>query len=228
MSLKKHRSPSAPFSLCVDWLTVLVFFAIIWFCAKCWGATDAAKRAANAVCKVSTADLSQGGEFSGSGILVEDANGDGQHYVLTAAHVVRGGDQQNVRCEWWNGSQVRGVVAGANSRVDCAIIRISSKPQGIAGAHLRCQPIQPGDSLLFLGYARGQDLVIRESRMRGWLTSGGSGVASGTSIPGMSGGPVIDDQGHVIGPLWGSGGDLPNETAFVTVAGRSTVLTANY
>lgn len=205
----------------VDYFFAALWLLILFVCGQCLGATPEQKVAANAVCKVSTRDLSAPGEFAGSGVLIVDAT---RGIVLTAAHVVRGGDQSNVRCEWHSGESIQGRVINYNPGPDVAVIQLRSIPDSVLGVELRCQPIQPGDNVLFLGYAGGRTLVIRDTRILGHL--GNSGVAQMTSEPGMSGGPVIDSEGKVIGPLWGS--DFVSETMFATVAGRSTVLTANY
>jgi hypothetical protein len=155
----------------------------------------------------------------GSGVLIIDAT---RGIVLTAAHVVSANGMPTI-CDWHDGSQISGRVTHFNRQVDVAVILLDSKPSNIKGAELRGQPIRQGEPVVFLGYSRGRDLTIRETSIRGYI--GMSGVANASSNPGMSGGPVIDARGRVIGPLWGSGMD---RTAFVTVAGRRTVLTADY
>lgn len=129
----------------------------------------------------------------GSGFLIS-ATG----YVLTAAHVV--GDQSDVSIRWQDGLETKGkVIARANGR-DVALIL--TDPHALALPLLRISP-KEGTSVYAVGAPLGEK--FQSSVTRGIISGvrrieGYNFLQSDVSVnPGNSGGPLLNDQGAVVG-----------------------------
>jgi serine protease Do len=143
---------------------------------------------------VSSVVLVRSGAGSGSGVLISR---DG--YVLTAAHVV--GDAEKVKLRWSDGSETDGEVVRQAAGRDVALVK--TDPRGHAPLPLETTPPPTGGVV----YAVGAPL---DEKLQGTVTRG---VLSGTPVitgyaylqsdasvnPGNSGGPLLDEQGKVIG-----------------------------
>ena len=133
------------------------------------------------------------GQTSGSGVLIST---DG--YVLTAAHAV--GSLPQVKLRWSDGTTTTGTVVGRSTGRDIALIR--------TGAHAAPLPLQPtAPSAGTTVYAVGSPLG---EKFQGTVTKGvisGSPLIGGYRFlqsdvavnPGNSGGPLVDEAGHVVG-----------------------------
>lgn len=140
-------------------------------------------------------------------VLVEDdsGHGSGVHigngYVLTAAHVVE--DKATMQVEDSTGRKQTGTVLWANKIYDVALIHIDDYI-GVQTARLNCTPtlsvgapVQAVGNPLDLTFIRAWGHVASDVRARGpWKLSF---IADMTLAPGMSGGPVYDEQGAVVG-----------------------------
>jgi S1-C subfamily serine protease len=134
------------------------------------------------------------GDGSGSGFLVSD---DG--YLLTNHHVV--GGSKYVKLKWADGSEVLGEVVRADSRRDVALIKADA--HGRAPLGLRHEPAQQGEAVYAIGSPLGEAQqntmtkgIVSATRTRDGLPYIQSDVAV---IFGNSGGPLLDQQGRVIG-----------------------------
>lgn len=137
--------------------------------------------------------LSTGSSF-GSGVLVS-----GEGYLLTNAHVVGGAKSLTVR--WSDGFEGRGEVVRVHQQRDVALVKVD--PHGRSALPIRATGLQPGQTVVALG-------APLEKQFQGTLTRG---VVSATRIldgfsfiqsdvavsPGNSGGPLMDESGHVVG-----------------------------
>lgn len=142
--------------------------------------------------------------------------GDGLY--MSAWHVVRDNPGGKIVVEWKNGKSVNAKVAGKEPLYDMVLLETTEKPFG--GVPLSLTNATPGSSLFLGGYSQGPLQAWRGRATRLAAPVGAPAAdwtfATGAAISGDSGGPVIDEKGCFVGPLWGSGG---GETCF-TNTGR--------
>jgi S1-C subfamily serine protease len=134
-----------------------------------------------------------GGGF-GSGFLISN---DG--YLLTDAHVV--GDLQTVRIHWSDGTEGTGRVVRVSRSRDVALIK--TDPKGHTPLPLRRDPPAQGASVFAIGALLSQQL--QGTVTRGVVSAlrsdhGYRFIQSDVTVgPGDSGGPLLDEQGRVVG-----------------------------
>jgi putative serine protease PepD len=135
------------------------------------------------------------GEGVGSG-FVYDKRG----YIMTAAHVVTGVDEVDIRL--YDGTKLRGKVLGADDQNDVAVIKVDR--DGLAAAPLAIgQTLQVGQ----LAIAIGSPFGLAETVTAGIVSSTDRVLPDGREViqtdapinPGNSGGVLADRQGRVIG-----------------------------
>ena len=134
------------------------------------------------------------GSGLGSG-FVYDKNG----YIMTAAHVVQGADQVQVRL--YNGTQLTGKVLGTDELNDVAVVQVDRT--GLAAAPLALgETIQVGQ----LAVAIGSPFGLNETVTAGIISAtdrtleGREVIQTDAPInPGNSGGVLADRRGRVIG-----------------------------
>lgn len=141
-----------------------------------------------------------------SSVLVsdDDGNGSGVHighgYIVTAAHVVEDHPQMDVTDSL--GNKHVGTVLWFNKAYDIALIKIDEYGQ-IRHSRLMCSPPKIGTNLV----AEGNPLNLQNITTWGRVASDVrerapwklSFIADMTVVPGMSGGPVFDKAGDVVG-----------------------------
>ena len=168
-------------------------------------APEAVKQAAENTCRVRVRFNQGGRDFTdwGSGCLVK-TDRPGHYYVITAAHVVeQAGGGESVEVEFWNGEKFIGAVVGEDRGADTATVKLRGGPT-LPGAEFRACGCDPavGEQVFFLGYAQITNLTYRSGTVRS--VNGRAIMASGNSIDGMSGGPVFDIKGRLLGDLFGT------------------------
>ena len=114
-----------------------------------------------------------------------------------------------------------GEVMVRDSQNDLALVRVSGSPAGAAplwqDVHAAAPP-RPGDQLLLIGSPYGLEGTVTTgivSRVSKKLIQ-----TDAAANPGNSGGPAIDDHGHVVGVLVSGGGENLN---FAVPIGRACV-----
>ena len=131
----------------------------------------------------------------GSG-FVYDSNG----YIMTAAHVVQGVDQVDVRL--YDGTKLTGKVVGTDQRSDVAVVKIDRT--GLKAAPLATgKPAQVGQ----LAVALGSPFGLNETVTAGIVSATDRVLDDGREVlqtdapinPGNSGGLLANRQGQVIG-----------------------------
>lgn len=136
--------------------------------------------------------LSGGGH--GSGFLVSS---DG--HLMTAAHVV--GSDKYVKIRWSDGLEGVGEVVRTYKPRDVALIK--TDPRGRQPLALRRDPPQPGDTVFAIGAPidpKLQNTVTRGVVSANRIMDGFSFIQSDVTVdPGNSGGPLLDEQGRVLG-----------------------------
>jgi S1-C subfamily serine protease len=146
---------------------------------------------------------------------------DGDTYLVTANHVVSHTVENNYVDVKRKGGSWAGEVMVRDPENDLALVRVSGSPAGAAplwqDVHAGSAP-RPGDQLLLIGSPYG---------LEGTVTTGIVSRVTKKAIqtdaaanPGNSGGPAIDQQGHVVGVLVAGGGENLN---FAVPIGRACV-----
>jgi putative serine protease PepD len=132
---------------------------------------------------------------AGSG-FVYDENG----YIMTAAHVIQGVDQVEVRL--YDGTELQGEVVGTDERNDVGVVKVDRT--GLKAAPLGIgQDLQVGQ----LAIAIGSPFGLNETVTAGIVSSTDRVLEDGREViqtdapinPGNSGGVLADRQGRVIG-----------------------------
>jgi putative serine protease PepD len=140
-------------------------------------------------------EIRRGESGIGSG-FVYDRRG----FIMTAAHVVEGVDQVDVRL--YDGTRLRGEVVGTDSANDVAVVKVDR--EGLPAAPLAVgQNLQVGQ----LAVAIGSPFGLAETVTAGIVSSTDRVLPDGREViqtdapinPGNSGGVLADRQGRVIG-----------------------------
>ncbi len=139
----------------------------------------------------------------GSGFIFDRDKG----YLLTNNHVVA--DADVIRLKLANGEQHRGKVIGRDARTDLAVVKIEGKFDAASLGELTLgdsDAVQPGHFALALGAPFGleasasQGIVSAKGRGSLDIAELGDFIQTDAAInPGMSGGPLLDAEGKVIG-----------------------------
>lgn len=141
----------------------------------------------------------------------------GASYLVTANHVVAGQLGTGITISRKGGSW-SGDISAVDPKHDLAVIRIDGSPAGAAALWQdpRGPRPQTGDELLLVGSPYG---------LYGTVTTGIVSRVTGRVIqtdaaanPGNSGGPALDNQGHVVGVLVAGGGENINFAVPITLA----------
>jgi serine protease Do len=131
---------------------------------------------------------------SGSGVLVSD---DG--YVLTNAHVV--GKAKTVKLRWSDGLETVGEVVRVADGRDVALVKTDAR--GRSPLALKRGAVVQGQQVYAIGSPMGQKFqgsVTRGVVSANRVIDGLSYIQSDVAVaPGSSGGPLLDETGHVIG-----------------------------
>lgn len=143
-------------------------------------------------CKASPLSMTIDG--SGTGFLINNRT------VVTAQHVV----EDMYSCT------IDGVALKMdqeNKTLDYATLSIGTR--GLESLPIRCEGFKRGENYYAIGYARGSrftmNRLIASSRFENATDENGQRIGThlrelrGTAIPGMSGGPILDKDGYVVG-----------------------------
>jgi len=141
-----------------------------------------------------------GGRSVGSGVLL----GDGR--ILTARHVLDGSDEASIVLA--TGEVVPAtVVALAHDGRDSALL-VAPALTGVGTSRLSIADELPdrGAAVAAIGHPDGGSAVARAGTLAGTLDSGPLAIDGGRVLtldldvePGMSGGPVVDEEGRLLG-----------------------------
>src|SRR5271154_7304420 len=144
------------------------------------------------------------GEDSGTGIVLNE-----EGLILTNGHVVEGASSLTVNAGGASSNTRPATLVGEEANSDLALIRVNPSGLGLKPLKLvSSSSLQVGDSV----YAIGNPYGLEETLTRGIVSALGREISApdGAKIagviqtdaalnPGNSGGPLLDDQGEVIG-----------------------------
>jgi len=141
------------------------------------------------------ADVKIVGDDGGHGSGVHIGNG----YIITAAHVLD--TEQGYTVKAHSGQVYNAITLWKAIEYDVALMRVD-KPR-LASADLDCAPLKVGDELV----SKGNPYDLQFLTMRGYVASivgkiarwHDAIIADISIAPGMSGGPVFNSRGHVVG-----------------------------
>jgi putative serine protease PepD len=144
------------------------------------------------------------GEDKGTGIVLND-----QGLILTNAHVVQGASSLQVSVHGSSSATTAATLVGEEANSDLALIRVNPQGLGLQALKLAsAKSVEVGDSV----YAIGNPYGLEETLTKGIVSALGRTISApdGAKItaaiqtdaalnPGNSGGPLLNDEGEVIG-----------------------------
>jgi len=144
---------------------------------------------------------SRSGNYGGTGFLI-----DPKGYIVTSLHIVDGSDSVFVQND--KGQSYKTSLVYRNKEYDLAVLEIQDSgykaPAMIPYTFRKVSP-ELGQQIYTLGYPR-DEIVYNEGYMSSATGFQGDTVSYQLSIPvnpGNSGGPVLDNQGNVLGIISG-------------------------
>lgn len=133
------------------------------------------------------------GEGHGSGVIFSPDT------IITAKHVVQNASE--IEIEFKDGVKRTAKVNWADQNADVAVLKLDVPYQHVKGASLRCETPKVGEELVAVGAPMDGRWVLswlKASSDRPWIEDTHY-VATGPLAPGMSGGPLFDRDGMVVG-----------------------------
>lgn len=139
-------------------------------------------------------------------IVLENGHGSGvyigNNLILTAAHVVTGAKDGKVKIKTEGGNILPGVVLWTSKERDIALVRTTGT-LGLRAARLSCTTPQIGDIINARGSPGPIEFFTAWGRVSGTIRSFGPWFEAVTTdmtvVMGMSGGPVFNTRGEVVG-----------------------------
>ena len=132
----------------------------------------------------------------GTGFIVHDAG-----LLITNKHVVEGNSQVNIRLA--TGGNYQGSVIGTHSTLDLAYIEIESGDTFSPLALSDSDAIRVGDNVIAIGFPLGPELGREPSVTRGIISAKREDLGflqtDADLNPGNSGGPLLNENGCVVG-----------------------------
>lgn len=137
-------------------------------------------------------------------IMTDGGHGSGFHigggYLITANHVVMKADTVSLKTSL--GGQAKAEVLWTNKAHDIALLRVEG-PLDLAVAPLSCRVPDVGEDIMAKGNPASDEFITVWGKIAGGERAFGPWrsvvVTDIATVPGQSGGPVLDSSGNVIG-----------------------------
>jgi len=137
-------------------------------------------------------------------VITKGGHGSGFHigngYLITAAHVVKDADKLQLKTSL--GGQAKAEVLWTNKAHDIALLRVEG-PLDLAVAPLSCRVPDVGEDIMAKGNPASDEFITVWGKIAGGERAFGPWrsvvVTDIATVPGQSGGPVLDSSGNVIG-----------------------------
>ncbi|HEX6157348.1 MAG TPA: trypsin-like peptidase domain-containing protein [Burkholderiales bacterium] len=154
------------------------------------------------------ADVASGGEVqSGTGVVIVDTG-----VILTNLHVVNG--SKAIKVVFHDGTESDAVVTGVQPEHDLAVLQAKTIPDDLEAATLRStQGLRPGEPVVAIGFPFGIGPSVSTGVISGlgreYQNADGKRILTNliqfdaAVNPGNSGGPLITQEGEVIGIVTG-------------------------
>lgn len=163
--------------------------------------------------------LIRGNGGHGSGVII--AKDENTYYVLTANHVIKESDDYKLVTHDKQAYQLDRTKAKALPGVDLAVVEFTSNENYQVAKLANSDTVTEGKPVFISGWPKpgGTGQLVRQftdGRVSGFLdrpVEGYKMIYTNVTLPGMSGGPVVDAGGRVVGIHgWGDTAD-PHEIA---------------
>jgi S1-C subfamily serine protease len=125
--------------------------------------------------------------------------------VVTNRHVIA--EPREVSLNTWDGVRLDATVAGIAVDSDLAVLRLTSADD-LPVAELRTTPVEVGETVVAVGYPGGGPATVTTGQVVGLADGELLGepapvIRADTAIrPGNSGGPLLDEEGLVVGVVF--------------------------
>lgn len=125
--------------------------------------------------------------------------------VVTNRHVVE--EPREVTLNTWDGRSLRAAVDGVAVDSDLAVLTLAADP-GLPVAELAGEPPEPGQDVIAVGYPGGGPATVSTGRVVDVTDAQVLGEPAGVVVvdapirQGNSGGPLLDEQGRVVGVVF--------------------------
>ena len=197
------RRPALALALAVPLLLALAL--VMQFDARAnepkkYDAGEIFRRSAGAVFYIRALNEEGGLKATGTGFVVGK---DGT--AATAYHVVKGAAR--VEAVFYDGTKVQAKVAAYDEKADAAALVLPSRKGGYAALPVRETSAGFGEKVFAIGYPMKEEAIITEGIVNNpaaEVNGRDRMLFSAQVASGMSGGPVIDEQGRVAGIISGS------------------------
>jgi len=158
------------------------------------------------------------GSSLGSGAYI------GDRLVVTCSHLFRDEEGQPTTVWFTNHQGYGGTLLKHDSQWDLAIVELDKDPPGIAPMPIATQNAGIGQVVYSAGFDGGNSVISRGGQVVKYAGPTSNAPADWFSFtscvqPGTSGGPVCNQQGQLVGVVWGS--SPPTQTTSGVMLGRT-------
>lgn len=149
----------------------------------------------------------------------------GSGLVLTCAHIFRDGPERSGDVFFQDGTRYPYTVKQLDTRWDQAVLQLSVIPDKPALVVASKNP-EVGEKVWSYGYGKGSTVMVTVGTVRRYTfpTKGYPPdwiVVTGRVDQGSSGGPLVNNRGEIIGPLWGTGSNGSGWETVGIITGRT-------
>lgn len=161
--------------------------------------------------------------YTGTGFIVAS-----EGYVLTCSHLIPGGDRDRTKLTGAVGSRYKPAyplefVDWDNLPEGLALLKLPEMPGTTWTSVKSAAKVERGDEIVALGFPADKDLVDVSGKITGKEINGRLLTDAAVS-EGMSGGPVFDRSGQVVGIVYGGYPDTPAAKQIIPIRYAANLL----